>query len=497
MNFRWQPFVLSCLLVCSAGVCLISNAQAAEQESESARAPAADSDRWHLLARRIDSLRRQSNVPAAGLIVLDRGQIVLLETFGSVDETTPFRWGSISKSFTALGALKAVSESATRLNDPVRGILSPPSYINPWRETEPLKIVHLLELTAGLGDLSREEFTANEPLPLNRALANNADRSMLWPPGLQHSYSNVPPGLTAAVIESLSGQDFDTYMAKKIFAPLAMTSASFQPVKGLPGGFAEDGRREIPYWHVTFRAFGGLNASVSDMGRFLTALLNADPANSGQALDFALVDRMFTPTSSAGARAGLAISYGAGAYAWVSNGQVFWGHGGDADGYRSRYGLLRDRGRGYLLVINTDNPSLLRRLQRTVESELTADLSGPPGCGIKSTTSANRLQTDLTRFAGDYYPASTRFRVAGWRSGALDRATVSVTNAKLSFARKGRVVTLEHCGGGLFRRPADPAPTAVFFQADNGVLYLQGELGNFLNLSTGNCPGFLDLCHEE
>ena len=300
-----------------------------------------------------------------------------MAAFGNWTPDTPFRWGSISKSFTALGALSLVERGELALDTPVRTYLPDGVYANKWFPGRPLRLEHLLALTSGLGDLSGTEFNDNTPLPLTEALGRHV-RPLLWPPGLQHSYSNVPPGLTAGVIEQVSHQKFEAFMRKRVLAPLAMTQASFKPVGGLPGGFRADGRTEIPYWHVTFPAFGALNASLEEMANFLEMLLNRGKLGGRTVFAPATVAAMLTPLGSLGAAAGLDVGYGAGAYGWVTNGHLFRGHGGDADGYRSRYGILPDAGRGYLIAINTDNPKLLRSLQARVEAALTRDLPPPP-----------------------------------------------------------------------------------------------------------------------
>ena len=109
------------------------------------------------------------------------------------------------------------------------------------------------------------------------------------------------------------------------------------------------------------------------------ALLNDGILEGRQVIPAALIARFFQPQGTLGSRAGLEVGYGAGVYGWVRHGQLFHGHGGDADGYRSRYGLLREHGRAYLLVINSDNPALLGRMRRALERALTTGLPAPDG----------------------------------------------------------------------------------------------------------------------
>jgi hypothetical protein len=270
---------------------------------------------------------------------------------------------------------------------------------------------------------------------------------------------------------------------------MGMGAASFHPVPGLPGGFKADGRTEIPYWHMIFRGFGGLNASVQEMSRFLTMLLNDGQIDNRRIFTPATLSGLFRPRSGLAAASGLEIGYGTGVYGWISHGQVFYGHGGDADGYRARYGLLPGAGRGYLIVINTDNRALLRRLQKSIESALTTDLpaADPPAAVAEP-------QSVLESYAGDYYPSSARFRIERWQAGEAPRANITVSGQGLSFVRNGRRVALIPQGAGRFRRPTDPVATVIFARDDAGTLYLQGELGNFVSLKSAPCPGFIPVC---
>jgi CubicO group peptidase (beta-lactamase class C family) len=461
---------------------------------------------WQALHERLAAVQSSQGVPAMGLIIMDQGQPAFVAATGrGVTTVSPFRWGSISKTVTALTMLQLLAAQGVPLTDPVASHLPEPLpeplpetlpepfpealYENPWEAEQPLCLVHLLELTAGLPDLSASEFNDNTPLPLRDALARGAEqRQLLWPPGLQHSYSNVPPGIAAAVIEKLSGLSYEDAVTQLVLAPLDMRGAGFEQTDALPGGFRLDGKTEIPYWNMTFRAFGGFNASLDSMARLLEALLNEGRLDDRQVLDPGTVSRLFRAESSLGARAGLAVTYGAGLYGWVNKGYLFYGHGGDADGYRSRLGLLPRAGRGYLLVINSDNPEALRQLQQHVETALTADLPGP----VVPAPAAVSPQT-LSILTGTYYPASARFQINRWQSGGQPSADIEIDGGELIFVKGSRRQRLIPMGQNRFRRPGEPVVSAVFVSYE-GRLYLQGELGNFVRAGPDGCPGFIPGC---
>jgi CubicO group peptidase (beta-lactamase class C family) len=441
-------------------------------------------------AIQLDALRMDGQVPAMGLSIFCDGQALITAGYGNADADTPFRWGSITKSVTGLAALRLVQTTDVSLASPIRPILGAGYYRNPWADSQPVRLGHLLALSAGLPDLTRNEWNDNEPRPLWQALQRHQDaRTLLWPPGLQHSYSNVPPGLAAAVIERVSQQSFEAYLEQHVFVPLGMREATLSPIRGLPGGFQADGRAEIPYWHMTFQAFGALNASTREMTYLLTALLNDGRLAAGQILEPDLVATFFRPMATLADDAGLEVGYGAGVYGWVRDGHLFHGHGGDADGYRSRYGLLRDHGRGYLVVINTDNPGLLGRMRRVLEEAL---IEGLPAASAPAQASIEPEALDA--LAGDYYPASARFDRGDWQSGERARVRVRRSGRHLQLERAGRTTPLFPADEARFYRAGDPAITTVFIRDQHGSLHLQGETGNFVRISPGPCPDFLPFC---
>ena len=82
-----------------------------------------------------------------------------------VTADTLFRIGSITKTFNALAVMMLVEQDRLSLETPVRKIVVDAVLDNPWAETRPVRVAHLLEHSSGLLDISREEFDHNEPFP--------------------------------------------------------------------------------------------------------------------------------------------------------------------------------------------------------------------------------------------------------------------------------------------------------------------------------------------
>ena len=457
------------------------------------------------LMQLLGTIQADEGIPAFGLVLMDEGQPTLVTAQGRTgnpsrpvaDSDTPFRVGSISKTFTALTAMALVESGDLELNAPVSPTVAR-EFINPWQDTHPVQLVHLLGLTAGLADLSRAEFDNNDPTPLTLAAAlalAPEQRRILWPPGSRHSYTNVAPGLTALLIEERTGERFEAVARRRVLEPLDMPNATFLRnaylIENLPRGYRAGGTDEIPYWHMTYRAFGGLSATPRELSKFLTALLNDGKLDGRQAIGVRTIRQMLRPTTSLASNAGLPIGYGLGIYGTVRDGFVFFGHGGDGDGFLARYGLLPNSGRGYFLVINSDDPPALGRMRRAIERHLTRDL-GRPERPLKVDLPDSRLK----QLSGTYYPSSTRFQVDAWRTGTLPCAHITPGEDGLRLRRAGRTITLLPVTQTLFRRPADPLATVVFI-ASAGKLHLQGELGNYTRVEPPGSGASIAPCNSQ
>ncbi len=474
---------------------LATQASATEPLPEGSKAPVKEPATWADLDKQVGQLLAKTPNAMATLIIADNNAIALqrdyyrpsdtrknaLNTLSGQPGNVPFRLGSITKIFTALALIHATAATNTPLDTPLQNIIDPSLWKNSWRDTHPVQLGQLIELSAGFADISGREFASAQPLPRLQALALDANSHVThWPPGLQHSYTNLAPAYSALVVEALSGQTFETYLVRHVLKPLGMPTATLQPLANLPGGFRADGKTPIPYWHTLYPAFGGLNTTPREFANFLLKLTRND---FGPELNAALRHRsnhpLWQPTTTAAARAGLALGYGAGIYTTLRDGRLIYGHGGDADGYRSRFGVIAGTTRGYFIAINSDNPQLLRRLQMTIERALIRGTAVGAPTPAGSPANATQHQARLQRFAGEYYPASKRFGINDWQAGGSQKAQVTVVNDRLEMRRGNNAIELIWLGKNLFRRPHDPTATVVFI-SDNNKQYLQGVLGNWV-----------------
>jgi CubicO group peptidase (beta-lactamase class C family) len=438
----------------------------------------------------IESKRIELNIPAIGLTLVNKDKTIFSGSFGiadktsakEVDEHTVFRIGSTTKSFTALAVLILVDDGKLNLDDRLFDIAPELKINNKWQDTHPILISHLLEHTAGLTDLSGEEFNFNEPLSLDEALKRNVDsRVIQWPPGMHHSYTNIGAGLLAYVIEKCSGMSYEDFVQDRIFNPLKMSSASFYPdektLKHLATGYDKDGVSPIPYWQMTFRAFGAINIKPTDMASFLQLMLNKGTYKNKRIVSESLLNNMHTPATTLAAKSGLKFGYGSGSYTFFRNGHVFYGHGGDGDGYLARYGVNPESGMAYFVVINVFRDSDLVEVRRLIEDFITKNLKPV------EYPSAKLSQDQLQQYTGQYKSVTWRFPVAAGTQDHQSDIKVVIQNNKLTALVGENVWQLIPVSAQHFRFKNESKATMAFIRTQEGQLFLQSELGNFIKIN--------------
>lgn len=435
------------------------------------------------LASQIEAMRTGMQIPAAGLAIVSADAVLLARGFGvkdlesrePADADTLFRIGSITKAFTGVALLMAQEDGALALDDPVRRHLPEPPYANPWEATHPVTIAQLLELTAGLQDMSKAEFDFNTPLSLAEAFAlEPASRTVRWKPGLHAVYTNNGAGIAAAALEQATGRPYEDFVRERIFAPLAMDTASLADDAAtrarLATGYAEDGHTVIPYWHILYRPAGAINASAREMAGFVRMLLDRGRAGDRPLLAEDSIARLETPATSLAARSGLAFGYGLGVYAHYRRGLLFQGHGGDGDGYHSYFAYNRDTGLGYFVVINVDRRGALRRMAALIENWIATGVPRPNG------STAEVEDSTLQRYAGRYELAAWRYPWQTRVETAKETLTVELREGRLfTVHASGRRSALIPVNARHFRREHEPGATSAFVEDDDGRLYFQED----------------------
>lgn len=320
------------------------------------------------LQKAISEVLVETGAPAAGIAIVDRKGPVWVGAIGKADrergidatDKTMFRIGSTSKIFVALAVMKLQEEGKLNLKDRVRDLIPEIAFDNPWEETHPILVEHLLEHTTGWPDLhlpEHNQFT-ERVVPLKEALMFHPhSRVSHWVPGTRMSYSNIGPNVAAYIVEKITGRPYEDYIREYFFKPLGMQTATYRFSKEYQKFGAKLYKDGYPsaYGHYLMRASGSINASPREMSRLLQLMINRGKTDSASLITEQSLKRMETPSTTLGAREGLRYGYGLGLYTVNYKGFTYYKHGGGVGNSACDFSYLPDYGVGYCIMINSDN----------------------------------------------------------------------------------------------------------------------------------------------
>ena len=317
-------------------------------------AAAEETSDWRLDTKSIDrfvaTYRNQYQVPGVAVVVTSGDRIVYAEGHGHdstgrpISSTTRFPIASLSKSFTALAVMQLAESGKLNLDDPVHRYLPDFSLADPRGKR--ITIRQLLEHTSGMSDLAFPEKSVSTPSSLKDAVAILLTARLVAEPGTRRIYHNPNYWIAARLVEVVSGQAFEIYLAEEILAPLEMHDtfavASLTPASGVANGYIRIFGYPIalrePAWFLGGCA--GIVTTATDMGRWL-AFHNTGRTPSG--------DRLISA-------AGLdALHQSLGWNAQVREGQKIFTHNGFLFTFNARQYVVPDvaNGLGIAVMANT------------------------------------------------------------------------------------------------------------------------------------------------
>jgi CubicO group peptidase (beta-lactamase class C family) len=325
---------------------------------------------------------------SAGIALVRKGQPDWIVTLGSnvVDGkkvNSIFRTASLSKVFVALAILKLQENGQLKLEDRIKDIIPEIEFENPWEETHPIRIVHLLEHTTGWDEIHLVERVHNQkpPISLKKALEFHPhSRKSRWVPGSRMSYSNSGYAVAAYVIEKVSGQIFEDYVDFAILKPLKMNHTTYfnDSLYQKWGADTFNWAMEIvKYKNELYRPSAALNSSPKDLAQVLKLLLNRGVIDSLKHFEVESIIRMEISQSTPSAREGMELGYGLGNFTTNYNGFTYYGHEGAMDGGLSQLAYLPEHGIGHVLLLNSNNALLMQRLANLIRDFETEKLPSP------------------------------------------------------------------------------------------------------------------------
>jgi len=215
------------------------------------------------------------------------------------------------------------------------------------------------------------------------------------------AYCNSGPAVLAAVIEKVSGKRFEDYVQEHFFNPLRMDSASYFYTPAVEQQLAKlyhpDGVTPYPYWHISYRAAGSINASAKDMANYVRFYLQRGSLDGIQLVQSSSIERMERTETLPSAKLGKVAWYGLYNDASAEGAFVFHGHGGAVTGGLTDMAYLPEYGRGYAVMINSGKGKAMNQIAKLVRQYVIRDLTPP------AMPPAASVPAELQRHYGGYY----------------------------------------------------------------------------------------------
>jgi CubicO group peptidase (beta-lactamase class C family) len=242
--------------------------------------------------RRVESALERFEVPGVAVAVVKDGQVLVARGYGTraldgstpVDSHTLFGIASNTKAFTALALGLLVEEGKIEWDAPVVRYLPWFQLHDPW-VTRELTVRDLLVHRSGLG-LGAGDLLWWPPSTYNR---EQIARRLRFIPAVRsfrsgYAYDNVLYLVAGLVIEEVSGKSWEDFVSERLLRPVGMLDATVtHSAAGDTAGNVAithakvDGKmqRIPPFLSDNTNPAGGINASASDMARWLVAQLDS------------------------------------------------------------------------------------------------------------------------------------------------------------------------------------------------------------------------------
>jgi len=375
--------------------------------SASAQVPAG----WSEFTKAFQSYVDSDRVVGASVVFVRDGRVVNRYDTGTqdraanvrVDSQTIFHWGSITKSLTAISIMQLRDRGKLSLDDKiVKWVPELRTLHDPYGMMDSITLRMLLSHTAGFQNgtwpySKGRPWEPFEPTTWNQLVAMMPYQQLEFRPGSRYGYSNPGFVYLARVVEQISGDPWEDYVQKNIFAPLELRWSYF---------------RSTPYYLAPHRSHnyyvqrdsagrermvdngadfdpgitspnGAWNAPLGDLVKYVAFLTNALlPGMSRERYDVVLsrssLEEMWKPGKpmSQGYESSPNEWMGLSFFVLDHGGTRIIGHTGSQAGFRSFYFFNPLTKAGVIAVFNTTNEvapanAAQRRLQEMALGLLT------------------------------------------------------------------------------------------------------------------------------
>ncbi|MGO3690215.1 MAG: serine hydrolase domain-containing protein [Psychroflexus halocasei] len=316
------------------------------------------------------------------LLIAYKDQVIFDSSYGykdpinktEIDSSTSFELASVSKQFTAAAIMKLYDDELLDLNESVT------TYLSGFKFPE-LTVKDLLKHRSGLWNYMymTEAYWKKDEAPNNFdvvKLINQHQTSLSFRPGSRFKYNNTNYVLLAAIVESVSGTEFEDYLEEEFFKPLNINETYVglenRDLDNVAKAYQAYGRGYVklaPSFHNGAVGDKGVYASADNLWRWFKAIKNAE------ILKPETVDLMFNSDEFD------FYKYGIGYRTKKDQDKRIIYHNGIWDGYRNGLTFVPDEDLVVITLSNTQNRNkryfqsyVINKLEDVIENyELTTE----------------------------------------------------------------------------------------------------------------------------
>jgi len=189
----------------------------------------------------LNRLVASGSPPGLSIVVVKDGQVAYNQAFGRADgprnvaaaPNTVYHWWSMTKIPTAIAILQLEEQAQLTIDDEVVKYLPWFDVAYPRRGGPAITLRHLLQHSSGLPDVvpaivgwvHNDDLGRDQTALVKKFLPQY--RRLKFGPGQKAMYSNLNYMVLGAVIEAVTGQRYESYIADHILRPLGMSQTAF------------------------------------------------------------------------------------------------------------------------------------------------------------------------------------------------------------------------------------------------------------------------------
>ncbi len=255
----------------------------------------------------VEKARLAWQVPGMAVAVVKDGKVISMKGYGQrslgaddkVDTQTLFACASTTKAMTAVCMGILVDEGKVKWDDAVVQYLPEFQLYDPY-VTRELKIRDLFTHNSGVGNT--DFFWGAMTIPANEILRKMKEVEPSYSLRSSFIYQNIFYLAAGKVIEKISGQKWEDFIQAQVFAPLKMTR-TFPVLKATPMNnvakphYLVNGTIKVitPTTADEIGPAGSVNASIEDMSKWMSSMLDSSKYEGGRLLKAATWKELFKP----------------------------------------------------------------------------------------------------------------------------------------------------------------------------------------------------------